>query len=111
MVATKLSNLPTVRDPLELNYKSLIYRVTSISPHVQVHFDPIPGSSPLVPRRFGLLIGLCLQRPSTGLTEKIPAEKIESFHQGHNRQHNDGNNSFLGSLLGLPVELSNGIAG
>ena len=39
------------------------------------------------------------------------AEKIESFHQGHNRQHNEGINSFLGSLIGLPVELSNGIAG
>ena len=38
-------------------------------------------------------------------------EKIESSQQGHNRQHNDGNSSFLGSLLVLPVELSNGIGG
>ena len=28
----------------------------------------------------------------------------------HNRQHNDGNFISLGSLLGLPVKLSNGIA-
>ena len=38
-------------------------------------------------------------------------EKIESSHQGHNRQHNDGKLTFLGSLLGLLVKLSNGIAG
>ena len=38
-------------------------------------------------------------------------EKIESSQQGHNRQHNDGNFSFLESLLGLPVELLNGVTG
>ena len=38
-------------------------------------------------------------------------EEIESSHQRHNRQHNDGNLTFLGSLLRLTVELSNGIAG
>ena len=33
-------------------------------------------------------------------------EKVESSHQRHNRQHNT-----LGSLLGVPLKLSNGIAG
>ena len=37
-------------------------------------------------------------------------EKNESSHQRHNRQHKDGKVTSLGSLLGLPVELSNGIA-
>ena len=37
-------------------------------------------------------------------------EKNESSHQRHNRQHNDGKVTCLGCLLGLPVELSNGIA-
>ena len=37
-------------------------------------------------------------------------EKNESSHQRHNRQHNDGKVTSLGSLLGLPVELANGIA-
>ena len=37
-------------------------------------------------------------------------EKIESSHQGHNRQHNDGNFTFLGSLLDVPVKHLNGIA-
>ena len=32
-------------------------------------------------------------------------EKIKGSQQGHNRQHNAGKNSFLGSLLVLPVEL------
>ena len=32
-------------------------------------------------------------------------EKINGSQQGHKMQHNDGNNSFLGSLLVLPVEL------
>ena len=34
-------------------------------------------------------------------------ENNESSHQRHNRQHNDGKVTSLGSLLGLPVELSN----
>ena len=38
-------------------------------------------------------------------------EKINGSQQGHKIQHNDGNNSFLGSLLVLTVELLNGIAG
>ena len=37
-------------------------------------------------------------------------KKNESSHQRHNRQHNDGKVTSLGSLLGLPVELSNRIA-
>ena len=37
-------------------------------------------------------------------------EKNESSHQRHNRQHNDGKVTYLGSLLGLPVEWSIGIA-
>ena len=37
-------------------------------------------------------------------------EKNERSHQRHNRQHNDGKVTSLGSSLGLPVELSNGIA-
>ena len=36
-------------------------------------------------------------------------EKIESSHQRHNRQHNDGEFTSLGFLLGMPVKLSNGI--
>ena len=32
-------------------------------------------------------------------------EKINGSQQGHKMQHNDGNNTFLGSLLVLPVEL------
>ena len=38
-------------------------------------------------------------------------QKKETYEEGHNRQHNDGNNSFLGTLLSLRVEVSNGIAG
>ena len=37
-------------------------------------------------------------------------EKNEKSHQSHNRHHNDGKVTSLASLLGLPVELSNGIA-
>ena len=37
-------------------------------------------------------------------------EKNESSQQMHNRQYNDGEFTSLGSLLGLRVELSNGIA-
>ena len=33
-----------------------------------------------------------------------------SSHQAHNRQHKDGKVTSLGSLLGFPVEVSNGIA-
>ena len=40
----------------------------------------------------------------------ILTEKIESSHQRHNRQHDDGNFTSLGSLLGVPVKLSNSIA-
>ena len=40
----------------------------------------------------------------TSETVKL-TEIIENSQQGHNRQHNVGNNSFLGSLLVLPVEL------
>ena len=37
-------------------------------------------------------------------------QKNESSHQRLNRQHNDGKFTSLGSLLGVPVKLSNGIA-
>ena len=37
-------------------------------------------------------------------------EKNEYSHQRHIRQHNDTNNTSVGSLLGLPVQVSNGIA-
>ena len=37
-------------------------------------------------------------------------ELNESSYQRHNRHHNDGKVTSLGSLLGMPVELSNGIA-
>ena len=37
-------------------------------------------------------------------------DKSGSSHKGKNRQHNDGNVTSLGSLLGTPVKLSNGIA-
>ena len=37
-------------------------------------------------------------------------KKNESSHQRHYGQHNDGKVMYLASLLGLPVELSNGIA-
>ena len=36
--------------------------------------------------------------------------KAESSHERHNRQPNDGKVTSLGSLLGVPVKLSNGIA-
>ena len=32
-------------------------------------------------------------------------EKVKGSQQDHKMQHNDGKDSFLGSLLGLPVEL------
>ena len=37
-------------------------------------------------------------------------EKSGSSYQRHNRQHNDGKVTSLGSLLGMPMKLSNGIA-
>ena len=37
-------------------------------------------------------------------------EKNESSHQRHKRQHNDAKVTSLGSLLGVPVVMSNGIA-
>ena len=37
-------------------------------------------------------------------------EKNGISHQRHNRQYHDGKVTSLSSLLGLPVELSNGIA-
>ena len=39
----------------------------------------------------------------------ILTEKMRANTQRHNRQHNDAKVTSLGSLLGLPVELSNGI--
>ena len=42
--------------------------------------------------------------------ESLITENIECSHQGCNRHHNDGNFTFLYSLLGVPVQLSNGIA-
>ena len=38
-------------------------------------------------------------------------EKIKGSQQHHKMQHNDGKDSFLGSLLVLPVELWKEIAG
>ena len=38
-------------------------------------------------------------------------KKSRGSQQGHKMQHNDGNDTFLGSLLVLPVELWKGIAG
>ena len=38
-------------------------------------------------------------------------EKSKGSQQGHKMQHNDGKDSFLGSLLVLPVEMWKGIAG
>ena len=38
-------------------------------------------------------------------TQWFLTEKIKGSQQGHKMHHNDGNNSFLGSLLVLPVEL------
>ena len=40
----------------------------------------------------------------------VLTEKKESSHKRHNRQHNDGKVTSLGSLLGVPVKLSIGIA-
>ena len=37
--------------------------------------------------------------------------KSGSSHQMHDRQHYDGQVTSLGSLVGMPVKLSNGIAG
>ena len=41
----------------------------------------------------------------------VLTEKIKGSQQGHKMQHNDRQDSFLGSLLVLPVELWKGIAG
>ena len=35
---------------------------------------------------------------------------MHGSHQGHTRQHNDAKETSLGSLLGVQVKLSNGIA-
>ena len=61
----------------------------------QNHEQYLIGSHP----PFGTCIFLCFNR-----------EKCESSHQRHNRQHNDRKVTSLGSLLGVPVKLSNGIA-
>ena len=39
-----------------------------------------------------------------------PTEKSGSSHQRPNRKHSDGKVTSLGSFLGMPVKLSNGIA-
>ena len=41
---------------------------------------------------------------------KTSNRKNEKLTPRHNRQHNDGKVTSLGFLLGLPVQLSNGIA-
>ena len=43
-------------------------------------------------------------------TQRRITEKNGSSHQGPNGQHNDAKVASLGSLLGLTVEWSNGIA-
>ena len=48
---------------------------------------------------------LIVLQPNGSLTEIN-----EYSHQRHNRQHNDKNYTPLGALLGLPVELTNGVA-
>ena len=42
--------------------------------------------------------------------ESYSAEKSGNSCQRHNIQHNDGKVTSPGSLLGIPVNLSNGIA-
>ena len=42
--------------------------------------------------------------------DDLLTKKNESSHQRHNRRHNDAKVTSLGSLLGLPAELSNGVA-
>ena len=44
------------------------------------------------------------------LLEKLVTEKMKKLTPRNNRQHNDGKVTSLGFLLGLPVQLSNGIA-
>ena len=55
-----------------------------------------------------------LMSQGTQVVETTPGHsqkrfKNENSHQRHNRQHNDGKVTSLGSLLGVSVELSNGI--
>ena len=52
----------------------------------------------------------CLDAQKLKTTIKLTEKNGESSHQRHNRQHNDGKVTSLGSLLGMPVKLSNGIA-
>ena len=42
-------------------------------------------------------------------TSELITEKYSSSHQKYTRQHNDRKVTSLGSLLGMPVELSNRI--
>ena len=42
-------------------------------------------------------------------TVNLP-EKTRNSHQRHSMQHNDGKVTSLGSLLGMPAKVSNGIA-
>ena len=41
---------------------------------------------------------------------ELVTEKSRGSHERHNRQHNDAKFTSLGSLLGMPVKLSNEIA-
>ena len=50
------------------------------------------------------------QKHFTGSETVNLTEEGESSHQRHNRQHDGGKVTSLGSLLGMPVKLSNGIA-
>ena len=55
----------------------------------------------------------CLAQPSLLTTYLLPGgyqRKSGSSYQRHSRQHNDGKVTSLGSLSGMPVKLSNGIA-
>ena len=51
------------------------------------------------------------QKPSMLLLGIDNRKKTKGTQQGHKMQHNDGKDSFLGSLLVLPVELGKRIDG
>ena len=77
----------------------------------RLHHMKTPKSNRLVSGEFtGCVITAALTPLFFNSLRNSVTEKNEYSHQRHKRQHNGTNNTPLGSLLGLPVELSNGIA-
>ena len=74
------------------------------------HHTKTPKSNRLVSGEFtGCVVTSALTPLFFNSSRNSVSEKKYS-HQRHKRQHNGTNNTPLGFLLGLPVELSNGIA-